>query len=411
MASIVTKYQHLIELILAGADLMVPAPFTRMFTRQASKISMGSSRVTVEMFKGNYKIAAQVSMFTSGDDLSTHTIRPGETGANDYIYSLLQQPLELPAGVLNEIVPGEPRFLKDGSDDNVKQFRLNYWMQLMSIDASRRLIRKNDLLAKQSYFDSEMTIKDLNGGVKKNVFPRAATLKNRTVAVLWSDFGNAKPQKDYGLALREIKKQAQVNGVHTALSFLSSDALNNLRGIFKTQHSAEAGDFHQLNNNYNLNPDAMDFPPAYKFLIENGMSFGGWIRETESNAKIYLFILPEMVDLNIGDASENIVDMIAGETITLALDNPLFFKAYFGPGKKLPPSINIYNRILPGIGADVVPPDSLTLGTSGIPARTMLLNTYMLGNNDGIGSMIENSQLYVPVRPDVTATIDTLTTA
>ncbi|MCK5614781.1 hypothetical protein KAR91_73650, partial [Candidatus Pacearchaeota archaeon] len=358
MASIVTKYQHLIELILAGADLMVPAVFTSIFTRQKPKIDLGATKATIEMFKGNYKVAAQVSMYTSGDDLSTHTIRPGESGANDYIYSLLQQPLELPAGVLNERVPGEPMFLQNGSDDNVKQFRLQYWQNIMSVDATRRLIRKNDLLAKQSYFDSEMDIKDKVAGVAKLIFPRAATLKNRTVTAAWSDAANAKPWIDYGNALREMKKQAQVNGINVAISMLSSDALNNLRAIYVSQKSSEAGDFHQLNNSYNLNPDNVDFPTGYQFLIDNGMSYGGWIRETVSNAKIYLFILPEMVDLNIGDDTENIVDYISGETITLSLDNPAYFKAYFGPGKKMPPSANVYNRILPALGADVIPPNT-----------------------------------------------------
>jgi len=407
MSSIITNVQRTLEVVAANVDLAIAAPFTALFTRGTTVIDMGSEQATIELFKGNRKVAPLVSRLVRGDDIENQVIRPGVTGANDYLYSLIQQELELDAGVLNKRIPGEKPYVDPGSED-VRKKRYMYWITKMYIDAMRRVVTRDELLAKQAYFDSEMDLGDTFQGATKLVFPRSATLKNRAVVAVWSDAANAKPWTDYGTAQREMKAQSQVDGKNAAISFLGSTAMANLKAIYISQKPGFGPDANMTYNEFDFNPDK-DFPRSYQFLIDNGMEYGGWIRSDYANTKIHLFTLPEGYDATADDSDETYTDFIDGETITLALDSPAYFETKFGPGKKMPPSLQLYQNMLPKLGLTTMNPGNLTIGASGLPAKTMMLNIYDLAKNDGWGACLEHAPIFVPKRPDVVCTIDTLT--
>lgn len=410
MSTTLENVQKILEArVNSGVDLAIAAPFTSLFNQQQALVDMGAEEVTIEIFKGNRKIAPLVSRLIGGVNVENPVIRPGIAGANDYLFALASQDLELPSGVLNKRVPGESPFISGGSD-GIKMFRRQFWMLHMAIDATRRILMRNELLAMQSYFDSEMALGDVFQSNSKLIFPRSSTLKHRTAAVLWSAAATATPWKDYGDAQKEIKAQSQVDGRNDWISFLSSAAMENLKAIYRSQRSGDQGPNLEFNG-FNFNPEK-DFPMGYEFLVENGMEYNGWIRSDYSNSKIHLFTLPEGYDSSLTDSTSNYTSFITGETISIGLYSPEYFKAYYGPGILEPPENNVVESAIGRVGIPSLGDLSgLTIGASRIPTNSLLLNIYDLGRNQGFGATLEHAPIYAPLRPDVTATIDTLTTA
>ncbi len=412
MSSTIENIQKIFEArVNAGQDLAVATPFTALFNNGGSLVDMGSQQVTIELFKGNRKVAPLVSrLMGSGKDTDKNIIRPGLAGANDYLFALASQALELPSSVLNKRIPGESPYVR-GTEEDVKNMRRQFHMMKMSIDATSRILRLDEKLAIQSYFDSEMNIGDTFQGATKLVFPRSASLKNRTVAVSWATHASATPWKDYGDSQRAIKAESQVDGRNTWISFLSSTAMNNLKATYRSQRSSEGPDVHKLNDTYDFNPDK-DFPTNFGFLVENGCEFGGWIRSDYSNSKVYLFTLPEGYDSVADDTSSTYTDWITGETITLGLYSPDYFKAYYGPGVLEPPENNVVEAAIGRVGmASLGDLSGLTIGASKIPTNSLLVNIYAMGQNQGFGATLEHAPIFAPKRPDVTCTIKTLTTS
>ena len=411
MSSTIENIQKILEArVDAGMDLAIATPFTALFNRQPALVDMGSQQVTIEMWKGNRKVAPLISRLNgSGIDTDKNVIRPGVAGANDYLFALASQDLELPASVLNQRIPGESPWVR-GSESDIKNMRRRFHMMNMAIDATRRILTRNELLANQSYFDSEMALGDTFQGDTKLIFPRAATLKNRTVAVVWSAAATATPWTDFGDAQKAIKSESQVDGRNTWLSFLSSSAMENLKAIYRSQRSGDAGPNIEFND-FKFNPE-QEVPAGFEFLVTNGMEYGGWVRGDYSNSRIHLFTLPEGYDSVADDSASTFTNWISGETITIGLFSPEYFKAYYGPGILEPPENNIVESAVGRVGIPSLGDLSgLTIGGSGIPANSMLMNIYQLGRNQGFGATLEHAPIYAPKRPDVTATIDTLTTA
>lgn len=407
MSSIIDNYQRAFEAINAGEDLAIATPFTALFLGQAPQVDFGTEEVTIELYKGNRKAAPLVSRKVAGNDIDNSVIRPGVSGANDYLFSLIQQELEIPAGSLNKRIPEESPYIRGNSDD-VKMMRHQYWMTKLGIDAVRRILTRDEILAQQSYFDSEMDLGDTFQSNTKLVFPRSSTLKNRTVAVSWATAASATPWKDYGDAQREIKSKSQVDGKGTWISMLPGAAMENLKAIYRSQRAAKDTGPNIEYNEFKFNPE-QEVSKEFQFLIDNGMEYNGWIRTEYSNSRLHLFTLPEGYDTTADDSAVTYADWMTGETISLCLYNPTYFKTYFGPGKKSPPNLNVYQRVLPAMAMPKVNTRGLTLGASRVPARTMLFNMYELGKNEGFGACYEHAPIFAPVRPDVVATIDTLT--
>lgn len=409
MSSIVENYQRAFEAVAADKDLAVATPFTAMFLQQSPLIDFGVDQVSIEVFKGNRKVAPLISRRTPGVDIDETVIRPGISGANDYLFALASQDLELPAGTLNKRIPNESPFMTGNSDD-IKMMRQRYWMMKMSIDATRRILMRDELLSIQSFFDAEMDLGDTYQGETKLVFPRSATLKNRTVAVSWATAASATPWTDYGLAQREIKKQSQVDGKNVWVSFLPSGPMENLKAIYRSQRAAKDTGPNLEYNEFKFNPE-QEVPAGFEFLIQNGMEYNGWIRSDYSNSRIHLFTLPEGYDATADDSAETYTDFLTGNTVSLCLYNPTYFKGYFGPGILSPPSLNVYKKVLPAISMPSVSPQGLTIGNSFVPANSLLLNLYELGRNQGFGGTIEHAPIFANIRPDVVATLATTTTA
>jgi len=406
MSSIIDIYQRSYELVAANRNLSIATPFTSLFLRQTPVIDTGSDQVTIELYKGNRKVAPLVSRRNAGKDIDDAVIRPGISGANDYLYALASQDFELPAGTLNKRAPGEDPFIRGMSGDDVKLFRQRYWMNTLAIDATRRVIMRNELLAKQAFFDSEMNIGDLVSGASKLVFPRTAALKARTVAVSWATAGSAKPWTDLGNAQKAVKSNGQIDGRNTWVAFLGSAPMENLRAIYRSQRTTDIEPI--VNNSYKFDPE-QGAPAELAFLIENGMEYCGWVRSDYSSSKIHLFTLPEGYDATADDSGTSYTDFISGDTIALCAYSPDYFKAYYGPGKKSPPMLDFYTANFPAMSMPSLPATGLTIGASGLPARSLILNVYPLGRNEGMGGTIEHAPIYAPLYPDVVATIATTT--
>ena len=79
---------------------------------------------------------------------------------------------------------------------------------------------------------------------------------------------------------------------------------------------------------------------------------------------------------------------------------------------KVPPKDSIMTEAIGKKGIIKVPAiGGLTIGNSRIPTETMMVNLYLLGNDDGYGASTQHAPIYAPEVLDVTATIDTETTA
>ena len=243
------------------------------------------------------------------------------------------------------------------------------------------------------------------------IFPRSATLKNRPVAVSWATAATATPWVDLGAALRESKAQSQIDGSGVPFSTMATDVYTNLQAIYRSQRPNEGPEANMAFNNFNFDPDK-GHPPNFQHLIDGGMVYGGWVRVDYGNLKVHLFTLPEGHDSTADDSAETYVDNIVGETITVGYDHPSYFQSFFGPGILEPPQNNIVEAAIGRVGLPQLGDlSNLTIGTSGIPAESMLLNIYELGRNQGFGATNEHAPIFAPIRPDVTVTIDTETTA
>lgn len=408
MASIITDvYQRIYEVIAANRKLSIATPFMAMHLRQQPVIDFGSEQITHEMYKGNRKVAPLVSRRNAGRDIDDTVIRPGVSGANDYMFALASQDFELPAGTLNKRIPDEPLYMGPGQGDAVKIMRQRYWLNMLAVDATRRVIMRNELLAKQSFFDAEMNIGDVFNGASKLSFVRSAALKARTVAVSWATAGSAKPWTDIGNTQKKIKELSGVDGSNMWVMFLGSTPMTRLKDIYRSQRTQENGPVLEYNE-FRFNSEE-GVPGELSFLVANGMEYGGWIRSDYSNAKVYLFTLPEGYDATADDSGTSYTDFITGDTVALCAYSPDYFKAYFGPGKKTPPSADFYTANFPAMSMPSIPASGLTLGQSGLPSRSLILNVYPLGKNEGMGGTIEHAPIYAPVYPDIVATIATTT--
>lgn len=413
MSSTLTTTRYLLETMMANEPQLaaIATPFTAMFNQQQATVDMASKQVSIEIFKGNEKVAPLVSrLIGDGVNADNPVVRPGVAGANDYLFSLTMLDFELPAGILNDRVPGEPPYVTQGDDVTQKQWRRRYWLMKLTMDVVSRVVRRNELLAKQAYFDSEMDLGDTFQGEAKLVFPRSAALKNRTVAVSWATAASATPWKDLGDAFKAIRETSLVNNNNLRTAFMSSDTMENLRAIYRSQRGDEGPDANMVFNNFDFDPDK-GVPTGLQFLVENGMEYGGWVRTTWGNTKVHLFTLPEVYDSTADDSGSTPTEWISGETIAVGLYSPSYFKAYYGPGILTPSSDSVFTAALGDMGANVPALGQLTIGISRIPTESVMLNLFELGRDQGHGGTVQHAPIYVTIRPDVIATIDTETTA
>lgn len=411
MSSTLENFVKILEADTAqDTALRLATPFTKMHNLGGSIVDFGADTVTHEMYKGSRKVAPLVSRRDApgGTNVDASIIRPGTVGANDYLEALISQSFEIPAYTLNRRITGESPYIQ-GSEADIKNMRRQILTMRAAKDAVRRIMTRDELLAKQAYFDGEMALGDRVDGSLKLVYPRSTVLKNRTVSTSWATAASATPWKDYGDAQRKIKELSQVETGGLWHSFLSSAAMSNLRAIYRAQRSGDSAsiDFFQSS----FNPEEA-VPSELAYLIDNGCEYNGWIRTSYSNARMYLFTLPEGYDASTTEGTETYTDWISGNTVSVGLSGAGMFKAYYGPGILEIPQNNVVEAAIGRVGVpNLGDLGALTLGNSGIPTESMILNVYDLGKNQGFGGSIEHGPLFAPKWADTVATIATTTTA
>lgn len=397
MTSVVENVSRTFHSKNNGVSLMVPTVFSSIFLQMQPLVELAADQVSIELFKGNRKVAPLVARngVVSNDN---EIVQPGKTGVNDYVYGLVEQEMALHAGTLNKRVPGEDPFKPVDKDG-----RLMFWMQELLTDVVKRVLRRLELLAYQSFFDAEMDLGEQFQGEAKLIFPRDAALKNRTVAVSWATAASATPWADLGLALREIIVRGQVNASMTnVFSFMSYSTIEDLKAIYRSQKGADIEA--QLFYEYDFNRATV--PSELKFLIDNGATYVGWVKTEWGQNPVHIFTTS-----GVYDNGTSTVDYLTGETISLCVNSPEFFKTFFGAGTFMNQDESFYTKTFGDYTGDLGLEDATQMGNTPFPAEVFLPNVYPLDKNAGIGGMVQTAPVFAPMQVNCVATIDTKTTA
>ncbi|MHA1379316.1 MAG: hypothetical protein ACTSRG_13110 [Candidatus Helarchaeota archaeon] len=397
MTSVVDNVSRIFQAKNNGIELGVPTVFSSIFLQQEPLIDLASEQVTIELYKGNRLVAPLVSrrgQFDQSEDI----IRPGKAGVNDYLYALVQQEIALTATELNKRVPGEKPF-----DTLTKEERLLFWMAQLSQDAIKRVLRRCELLAYQSFFDGEQNIGDVFQGDTKLIFPVSSTLKNRTVAVSWATAASATPWKDLGDALRAVGDLGQVKGNdQNVFSMMSYTVIENLKAIYRSQKGADV----ESELFYEYDFTRAQVPEGLRFLIANGATYVGWVKTEWGQNPVHIFTTSGMYD----DGSST-VDYLTGNTIALCVNDPSYFKSFFGAGTFMSQDESFYNKTFGDISGEMDINAATEMGNSGYPAEVFLPNLYPLGKNQGVGGQIQTSPIFARMQVNAVATLDTTTTS
>lgn len=397
MTSVVDNVSRIFQAKNNGANLMVPTVFSSIFLQQPALVELAAEQISIELFKGNRKVAPLVSR-NGVIDPADQIVRPGTTGVNDYLYALVRQEMELLATTLNKRVPGEKPFVPVS-----KEGRMMYWTQELLQDVVKRVLRRCELLAYQSFFNGEMAIGDVFQGDTKLVFPVSSDLKNRIVAVSWATAASATPWTDLGTTLRKIIELGQVNANdQNVFSFMSYSVIENLKAIYRSQKGAQVEA--QLFYEYDFN--RAQVPEGLKFLIDNGATYVGWVKTEWGQNPVHIFTTGGMYD-----NESTTVDYLNGNTISLCVNSPDFFKAFFGANTFFAQDESFYTKSFGEIAGDLGIDQATEMGNSGYPAEVFMPNIYDLGKNRGLGGQIETAPIFARMQVNCVATIDTTTTS
>lgn len=397
MTSVVDNVSRIFQAKNNGANLMVPTVFSSIFLQQQPLVELAAEQISIELYKGNRKVAPLVSrdgIINPADQI----VRPGKTGANDYLYALVRQEMELMATTLNKRIPGENPFSPVD-----KLGRTMFWTQELLQDVVKRVLRRCELLAQQSFFDGEMAIGDVFQGDTKLIFPVDSDLKNRVVATSWATAASATPWDDLGDALRAIIDLGQVNASdQNVFSFMSYSVIENLKAIYRSQKGAQV----EADLFYEYDFNRAQIPEGLKFLVENGATYAGWVKTEWGQNPVHIFTTGGMYD-----NESSTVDYLAGNTIALCVYSPEFFKAFFGANTFFAPEESFYVKSFGEIAGDLNIDAATEMGNSGYPAEVFMPNIYDLGKNRGLGGQIETAPIFARMQVNSVATIDTTTTS
>lgn len=396
MTSVVTNVSRIFQAKNNGISLNIPTVFSSIFLQQAPLIELAAEQVSIELYKGNRKVAPLVSR-TGINGQDNEIVTPGQSGVNDYLYALVEQEMALQATTLNKRIPGESPFNPVDKDS-----RMMYWMQELLQDVVKRVIRRCELLAYGSFFNGEMPIGDVFQGNTKLVFPVDSSLKARVVAVSWATHATATPWVDLGLTLRAIIDKGQVKASMTnVFSFMSYSVIENLKAIYRSQRSTT----NELDLFYSYNFNTAVIPAELQFLVNNGATYVGWVVTSWGQTPVHVFTAPTMYD-----NGSSTVDYLTGNTISLCVYSPEFFKAFFGAGTFLTQDESFYTKTFGNIAGNLDLPSVTNMGDSGYPAEVFMPNIYELGKNKGIGGQIQTAPIFARMQVNAVATIATTTT-
>lgn len=396
MTSVVDNVSRIFQAKNNGLGLQVPTVFSSIFLQQAADVDLMVDQISLEVFKGNREVAPLISRITGGN-VDNKVITPGQVGVSDYLYGLIEQELKLNAGTLNKRIPGENPF-----EPMDKDARMMYWMQELLMGAKKRVLRKLELLAQQSFNTGEMDLGDTHEGETKLIFPVDAALKNRPVAVSWATAASATPWADYGSALRETISLGQViANAENVFSIGSYTAIENLKAIYRNQRSSQVEDSKFFDYSFNN----VTVPASLQFLVENGAIYVGWIRTDFGQNPVHVFTTAGMYD-----NGASTVDYVSGETVSLCVYSPDFFKAYFGAGTKLTPDESFYTKTFGDFTGELgVEIEGLTVGNAKFPTESFMPNVFPLAKNEGVGGSVQIAPIFARMQVNCVSTIDTLT--
>lgn len=404
----VSNYQTFFQAVMAMSfRTAVPTAFMKMFLQRMPIVDLGIQTATIEAWLNDDAVAPIVSFLTNARDENGNVLTPGTAGANEYLFGITEQTYNISSTNLNKRVPGEDFVVTAENDDDIRMQRGAFWATKLGEEALKKVMRRLELMAQESFLSGEMTIGDQWQGQAKLVFPRTSTLKNRTVGTVWSNAAAANPWLDYGNAQKQIIKEGGAIGMATWFTVLSDSAYSNLKAIYRSQAKDVDTGFQAVVKDTELSRDLDNMPSSLQFLIEGGMQYGGMIRSDFSASYIHIFTYPVFYS-NDSDVK---TEFFSGDSVPLCAYDPDIFQAYFGSGRHW----DLTGDGLELLGLSNVPDQALesgaTIGNVDIPANAVHHTIAPTPDKTGVNGFVEVAPIFANRICNRVATIATETAA
>jgi len=402
----VTNYQTLFQTVVAeGFRTAVPHAFLSMFLQMDPIVDLGIETATIESWLNEDEVAPLVSFLTPARDENGKVMTPGVSGANEYLFGCSEAAYNVSSGNLRKRIPNEDYVLTSKNDDDVREQRAAYWTSKLGMENFKKVLRRLELMAQESFLTGEMTIADKWQTEGKLIFPRAATLKNRTVEAVWTNASTAKPWNDYGDAQEEIIKQGGAVGIVDWFSVMSSSSYKNLKAIYREQAKGVDTGYQAVVKDTELSRDKDNMPSGLQFLLDGGMQYGGMVRSDFSSDYIHIFTYP-VYYTNDSDVK---TPFFSGDVVPLCAYSPEIFSAYFGSGRHWDPTGDGLDMIGLGDLPQGEDTNGLTVGNLGLPANAIHHTICPTPDKTGLNGFVEMAPIFANRVCNMVATIDTLT--
>lgn len=405
-ATNVTNYQTFFQSVMAaGFRTSVPTAFLKMFLQRPAILDLGVTTATIESWLNDDEVAPLVSFLTGARDENGNVLTPGVSGAGEYLFGSTEQIYNIASTNLNKRIPGENYVITSENADDIRTQRGAYWATKLGQESLKKVMRRLELMAQESFLNGEMTIGDQWQGQSKLAFPRAAALKNRTVTAAWSNSATANPWKDYGDAQKQIIKDGGAIGSASWFSVLSDSAYANLKSIYRAQAKDVDTGYQAVVKDTELSRDLDNMPSSLQFLVDGGMQYGGMVRSDFSASYIHIFTYPVFYSNDSGVKTE----FFSGNIVPLCAYDPDIFQAYFGSGSHWDTTGDGIEML--GLsGVDAVQMDSeMTIGNVGLPAMAVHHTIAPTPDKRGVNGFVEVSTILANRICNRVATIDTAT--
>jgi len=402
----VTNYQTNFQSIVAeGFRTGVPTAFLQMFMQRMPILDLGITTATIESWLNDDEVAPMVSFLTAGRDEAGNVMTPGTAGAGEYLFGLTEQEYNISKSNLLKRIPGEIYVLTAENPEDIETQRGAYWATKLGMECLKKVMRRLELLAQESFLTGEMTIVDQWQGQNKLVFPRSSALKNRTVEAVWSNASTANPWADYGEAQKQIIKDSGAIGSASWFSVLSDSAYGNLKAIYREQAKSVDTGNQAVVKDTELSRDLANMPSSLKFLVDGGMEYGGMVRSDFSASYIHLFTYPVFYSDAAGDKTE----YFSGNSVPLCAYDADIFQAYFGSGSHMDTTGDGLEMLGLGSVDAVAITGDVTIGNVGVPAMAVHHTIAPTPDKRGVNGFIEVSTILANRICNRVATIDTAT--
>ncbi|MCK5640247.1 MAG: hypothetical protein KAJ19_05600, partial [Gammaproteobacteria bacterium] len=178
--------------------------------------------------------------------------------------------------------------------------------------------------------------------------------------------------------------------------------IENLKAVYRNQRPANTDGARFFDFTFN----GAVVPAELQFLVANGATYVGWVQTEWGQSPVHIFTTSGMYD---NDSS--VVDYLTGDTISLCVNAPDFFKAYFGGGTFMDQDESFYTKTFGDYTGDLGLASATEMGNTPFPAEVFMPNVFPLGKNQGVGGQVQTAPIFAPMQVNCVATIDTTTTA